>query len=99
MNILVQWLDRIDATVATTNPFTAGSIAGAIAFLLAAIFLAYSVSQVLAFKPPSSSLDEERLNRELLHILRTSHANPPMSLPAAKGLGFTKDDRVVDESV
>lgn len=83
-------------TLTPANPFTVGSISGCLGFLLALAFMGYSVTRLFTFTPPTASLDEERLNDELKAILRTSHANPPMSQPAKKGLGYTKDDAAFD---
>lgn len=86
-------------TLTPANPFTVGSISGFLGFLLALAFMGYSATRLFTFKPPTASLDETRLNKELEAILHTPHANPPMSKPAVKGLGYTKDDAAFDAEI
>ena|SRR3990167_8566156 len=94
MDTVIRLFERIDAFVATENPFTAGSIAGALAALIAGLFAAFALRRALTIP---ELLDEAKRDEALTKILRTSHANPPMSRPAKKGLGLTKDDRTVEE--
>lgn len=101
MNLLAPLFARIDAYVATANPFTLDALIAAVTLFLAVLFFAYSVRRLMASVDPPVNVVEARRDEELHALLSRAHQPPAplptLSGPAAKFLGATKDDRVVDE--